>query len=228
MVYEKLVLFDVDGTILKTDKSARGALSEAIKSFTGKVINLAVEDCAGKTDFLIVSNALKKLGFKPDNGNVEQILNEYISLLDKSYNHENSMLYPGIMVLLESLDKDKSVLLGLLTGNIKRGVEIKLQSFDILGMFKLGAYGDDGFYREELPVAALKKAECLTGISFSGKNVVVIGDTASDVDCGKVIKAKTIAVCRKKEFLDKIRVSNPDFIFFSTENHARILEAIYQ
>lgn len=227
MPYKKLVLFDIDGTMLKTDKGAREALSGAIKSVTDNEINLSVEDCAGNTDFLIISKALENSGHNSNNGKIKQVLKKYLILLEKLYNHENSRLYSGIVELLQILDNDKSILLGLLTGNIRKGAEIKLKSFNILNMFKIGAFGDDGFFRKELPGVAVKKAGKLTGLFFTGKNVVIIGDTASDVECGKIIGAKTIAVCRKKEFLSKIEASKPDYLFFDTEDYRAVLHAIY-
>ncbi|MFC1724492.1 HAD family hydrolase [candidate division KSB1 bacterium] len=227
MINERLILFDIDGTILKTDPSARRALSDAISNFTNNPVDLTVEDCAGKTDRLIVSNSLKKFNIPFDNEKMHIILNDYFRLLQDSYRHDRSELYSGVVELLNDINDDNTNLLGLLTGNFKKGAEIKLSSFNIMHFFKVGAFGDDGFLREELPAAAVLRAKELTGKSFNNRNVIVIGDTADDVKCGKVINAKTIAVCRKKEFLDSIKNSKPDFLFFNTENHKDILKAIY-
>ena len=227
MINERLILFDIDGTILKTDPSARRSLSDSLTDYTQKKIDLSVADCAGKTDRLIISNTLKKFNIPCNDEIMTLILDNYFRILQDSYRHDRSELYPGINELLTDLIKDKTNLLGLITGNFRKGAEIKLSSFDIIDLFKVGAYGDDGFYREGLPAAAVRRARELTGYSYEDGQVTVIGDTDSDVKCGKLINAKTIAICRKKEFHDSIKNSKPDFLFFDTENYKEIIKAIY-
>jgi len=227
MNYQRLILFDIDGTLLKTDKSARESLSRAVKEFSGKNVELAVSDCAGKTDFLIIDSALKKCRVKYNNDDINLVLNTYLNYLSLYYENDKSYLYEGIIELLNKLNEDKTNLLGLLTGNVKRGAEIKLKRFGILRLFKTGAYGDDGFYREELPEVALKRAYDFSGKNFDKDKIFVIGDTESDIKCGNLINAKTIAICRQKDRLEKIRNENPNFIFFDSKNYKEILKAIY-
>jgi len=229
---KRLILFDIDGTILNPGKGAREALKKAVYLITGeKIANLRISDTAGKTDKLIVLEIFKKIGYPEEKiiPQIDTILEKYVELLDETYNRErDAFLYPGSFELIEKLDRQENTYLGLLTGNVENGARKKLAPFNINHFFKFGAFGNDGFYREELPEIAKRRGENYARSKFRNGEVFVIGDTANDVRCGKIIGAKTIAVNRFKEFYNDLLKSEPDYIFDGFENISEILEAIYR
>ena len=123
-------------------------------------------------------------------------------------------------------DMNNTVYLGLLTGNIEQGARIKLSPFDINKYFPFGSFGSDAFYRNELPAIAVKRAKELYGIDFKGKNIVIIGDTVFDVECGRQYNAKTIAVVRRPEKLQEVKKSNPDYFCTGFQDTETMIKAI--
>jgi phosphoglycolate phosphatase-like HAD superfamily hydrolase len=159
---------------------------------------------------------------------LKSIQERYIELLKVNYNKTNdATLYPGIPEILERLAAEESIHLALLTGNIEEGARIKLSPFDLNKIFPVGAFGNDGFARTDLSHIAVNRAEDYYGISFDSKNIVVIGDTADDVECGKVINARSIAISRRPSTLDTLKASNPDHLFFGTEKVDQFIKAVF-
>ena len=102
---------------------------------------------------------------------------------------------PGVIALLDRLEQEAGVLLGLLTGNIAPGAALKLRAGKIdPARFRVGAYGSDSAHRPELPPIAAARAEPLFGRRPVGEEIVIIGDTPSDVTCGRPVGARAIAV----------------------------------
>src|SRR6185369_16652039 len=109
-------------------------------------------------------------------------------------NHDGASLFPGVRELLERLNKLDDVLVGLLTGNILRGAELKLRRWNLEPYFRFGAFGDDHENRSVLAQIALDKARALSGRPFSGAETTVIGDTPKDITCARAIGARAVAV----------------------------------
>jgi len=228
---KRLLLFDIDGTLIRPGKGARTALKKAIFEITDVAIkNFMVANCAGKTDRLIIWNVLKRYQYPEEKikPKIDTILERYLELLEISYNKNNdAYLLPGVYELIHELSNRKNTYLGLLTGNAERGARKKLSPFNINHFFKFGAFGSDGFYRNELPPIAKKRGEEYSGTTFRDDEIFVIGDTPSDVECGKILNAKTIGINTFTEFYEELVKSKPDFIFDGFEDTKAVLNAIY-
>ena len=116
--------------------------------------------------------------------------------------------------------QEKDIPLGLLTGNVKRGAQIKLNRFDLMKHFSFGAFGDDGETRNDLPIIARYRAQEILGKSFKFEDIVLIGDTPEDAIAAKVNGCKSIVVCRRQEWYDDIVKAGADLIVDSLDDPA--------
>ncbi|MFC1558710.1 HAD family hydrolase [candidate division KSB1 bacterium] len=227
---KKLVLFDIDGTMISSGSGARRSLKKAMMKNTGISVKPTYDNTAGRTDRWIVRNFLQEAG--KDNeyieNKIDDIFRDYIAVMKEEYNKDDdAVIFEGVRELLSALhNMNNTVYLGLLTGNIEEGARIKLSPFDVNKYFPFGAYGDDVFYRNELPAIADKKAKELYGIDFKGKDIVIIGDTEFDVECGKLYNTKTIAVVRRPEKEEEVKKSNPDYFCTGFQDIETIIKEI--
>ena len=135
---------------------------------------------------------------------------------------------PGAHELVTALAVDRRVTLGLLTGNIDRGMELKLASTGLLPLFKVVANGSDSGYRPDLPAIAVERAERLTGHRFVGKEIVIIGDTPADILCGADHSVRTIAVATGRHTLEELAEHDPDFLFADMGDWRAVMGAILE
>ena len=125
-----------------------------------------------------------------------------------------------------ALAADPRVLVGLLTGNIVAGARLKLASTGLSDLFKIGAYGDDSRWRPELPAFAVRRAAEHSGALFSGKQIVIIGDTPADIACGAAEGVKTIAVATGIHSVAELAEHKPDHLFATLADWRAVREAI--
>jgi len=128
--------------------------------------------------------------------------------------------------LFEEISKHTNVFLALLTGNFEDGARIKLEPFLLNSLFPVGAFGDDGFLRTDLSQIAVRRAENYYETTFESNNIVVIGDTAADVECAKALHARSIGISRIPAIEQQLKESGPDHIFHGTEDISKIVKAI--
>ncbi len=227
--YKKLILFDIDGTLMASGKGARISITEAMRRVFGKSAKITYQNAAGRTDKLIVLNLMKECGVpeKEVMGKMDEIIDIYISLVRKNMNKDNDItVYDGIPEIVDRLSKDPEALLALVTGNVEEGAEIKLGAAGLWEYFEFGAYGSDSIDRNDLPGVAVQRALEFSGIKFKPEDIIVIGDTAKDVICGKYIGAKTMVVIRRREFEEEILETKPDYVFYSFEDVDRVISTI--
>ncbi|MFC1565879.1 HAD family hydrolase [Candidatus Neomarinimicrobiota bacterium] len=209
----QLFLFDIDGTLLSPGPSARKAINQAIENFTGIPPNLQIKDVAGMTDRLIVKNALEKCEINGDTIEViNKIINDYLTLFKNTYfESKEPFIYEDALDLVYEV-KENGLPLALLTGNVKRGAQIKLGRFDLMKHFSFGAYGDDGETRSDLPIVARNRAQEVLGKTFEFDEIVLVGDTPEDAIAAKINGCKSIIVCRRNEWYDDIVRAGAGFI----------------
>ncbi len=228
---KRLVLFDVDGTILWGGPLWKESFNKAFSSFFPD-LHLPEVSFGGKTDLQICREMMAMVGF--DEPKIEAMMHKvgekYIHLaLEQVKNraHEVTPL-PGAIELIKELHTHPDVFLGLLTGNIKQGAYTKLSCLGLDTYFPFGVFGDDHWNRYKLPAIALNRIEKQHGLSFSGKQVVIIGDTIHDVGCGKEIQARTIAVGTGKANLDELLSKEPDYYFKDLSATFEVIQAILE
>ena len=207
----KLILFDIDGTLVDTGGAGMDALtSTATEVFGAEGPEL---DLAGSTDSGIVMGMMEHFGVEVDLDEFYQIyLNKLPDSLDE-YTDQGKVL-PGVVDLLQKLSQT-DMTLGILTGNVAEGAQIKLDHYGLAQHFEIGAYGDDHYDRNELGNYALKRARDHYGIDFQGVDAVVIGDTPKDINCGRAMGAKTIAVATGSFSYDELEAHKPDLVIES-------------
>jgi len=193
----RLLLFDIDGTLLSTDGAARRAFHRALLEVYETAGPISTHAFDGKTDPQIARELLRLAGLNDGaiDGGLASLWSAYLRELawELSRPTHFTKLYPGVQALLRELPA-ANVVVALLTGNIARGAALKLASGGIQQHFAFGAFGSDCERRDGLPAVAVARAEELTGRNFSGREVVVIGDTPQDVTCGQSLGVFTVGV----------------------------------
>ena len=226
-----LVLFDIDGTILLTAGAGRRAILRAIREVVAAGPEVERVRFDGKTDPQIVMELLAAAGH-PDAGDaglVSRICDRYVALLEEELasTRGRTTLCPGVGVLLDRLESDDAVLLGLLTGNVPRGAALKLQSAGLdPSRFALGAYGSDSPHRPDLPAVAAERARRWFGEAPMGHAVVIIGDTPADVTCGRGIEARAIGVATGSYGTDELEQAGAFATFSDLTDTDAVVEAI--
>lgn len=225
----RLVLFDIDGTLLSASGAGRRAIHRALVDVYGTAGPIDAYDFHGKTDPQIVRDLLTAAELSPAAVAEREpaFFAHYLDVLDGEIGAgELVRLYPGVAALVESLAGSEGCVVGLLTGNVEGGARIKLRSTGLWPRFRLGAYGSDHADRTRLPAVAVERAQRLTGRVFRGADVVVLGDTPLDVGCGRAFGARCIAVATGRHSVDDLTACAADHVFPDLSETDRVLAAI--
>jgi phosphoglycolate phosphatase len=213
----KVLLFDIDGTLIRAGGAGRMALNRAAFLLYGAKDACSELSLAGRTDLYNFGAAYRKAtGRRPTRAAIEELHQEYLRLLPffvkKALRDGTYHIPPGLRPLLRRLSREKGVLLGLGTGNMERGARIKLEPSGFNAYFLFGGYGSDSFHRPGLLKKAVARAKKFAHKPFSKDDVYVIGDTPFDVAAGKKAGYKTVAVgtgyCEWKDLV----ASKPDHL----------------
>ncbi len=227
----KLVLFDIDGTILLTAGAGRRAITTALSEAVGPAGGFGTVRFDGKTDPQIVAEMLVAAGHDAPHAaeRVAALCERYVALLERELARPGTTttVMPGVHALLERLEALDDVVLGLLTGNVMRGAVLKLRAAGVAPeRFTVGAYGSDAAHRPDLPAIAARRAEAHFGRVPAGPDVVIIGDTPADVACGVPIGARAIAVATGGYTLADLAACAPHAVFADLSDTDRVLAAI--
>jgi phosphoglycolate phosphatase-like HAD superfamily hydrolase len=213
----KLLLFDIDGTLMLSGGAARRAMDRAFFELYGidDAFGSVVPD--GKTDPLIFREIVASHGLVIDDEITafDTLAKRYVVYLeDEMPRADRARLMPGAVTLLEHLSKlDGDVSLGLLTGNFEATARIKLGRFGLNRFFPFGAYGSDHAEREALLPVAVVRAERHLGLRIGlGRHVVVIGDTPRDVECARLHGATAVGVAASRYTLDELRAAGAQVV----------------
>jgi phosphoglycolate phosphatase len=228
----KVVLFDIDGTLLWTDGAGRRAVHRALEDVFGAQPPTAHE-FDGKTDPQIIRELMRLAGFDDEaiDARLPEALQRYVMLLDRelAVADHSDKTYPGIASLLDALEARDDVLLGLLTGNVREGAMAKLTAVGLAThRFKVGAFGSDHASRPELPAIARARAEMHLGFQVPGQDVIVIGDTPNDMTCGKGIGARAIGVATGRYTVEELRACDAAAVFPDLTDTAAVMRAIFE
>ncbi|MEO8088692.1 MAG: HAD hydrolase-like protein [Gemmatimonadales bacterium] len=227
----RLVLFDIDGTILLTAGAGRRAIMAAITEEVGDVAVMREVRFDGKTDPQIVTELLEAAGHPGPHRSerVQALCSRYVDLLQHELRRPTSRttVMPGVFPLLDRLEREDGVVLGLLTGNMVQGAALKLRAGGLdPARFRVGAYGSDSSHRPDLPAIAAGRAEPYFGRVPAGAEVVIIGDTPADIACGAGIDARAVAVATGAYSVADLMACGPHTAFENLSDTDRVLEAI--
>lgn len=226
----KLVLFDIDGTILLTAGAGKDALHRALIDVFG-VTGPHDHPFGGKTDPQIVRELMRIEGHEDPqiDAKLADVLDRYLGYLRERLETgaDRVRVMPGIPELLDALEARDDVVVGLLTGNMVAGAQAKLGAAKIeFARFQVGAYGSDHEVRGELPAVAQRRARDELGVDVAGRDVVVIGDTPADIHCGRGIGARAIAVATGGYKLSELLEHRPYAAFQDLSDTNAVVDAI--
>jgi phosphoglycolate phosphatase-like HAD superfamily hydrolase len=191
----RLVLFDIDGTLVHTGGAGTKAFSWTFSHIFGLHNGAERMKFAGRTDVSLVREFFKIHGVPESPENFEQFFDNYVFFLAQILRRSHGSECLGVSKFLaDLLALPDPPMLGLLTGNIRLGAEIKLRRFSLWDNFVMGGFADDHEDRNHIAVAALARARRVLDPNLQPQEVVVVGDTPFDVRCGKFIGARTLAV----------------------------------
>lgn len=213
MKKRRLLLWDIDGTLISTGAAGHRAIALATAQRFGGSGDLEGVEIAGRTDSGIAHQILAKYGEPITEENMRSFLNLYLDLLAQELPLSQGRVLPGVRELLQRAEHRSDTITGLLTGNLRRGAQLKLEHYQLWHFFAFGAFADDHYDRNELGAFALTRALETTGEKFPPAQIDVIGDTGHDIACGKVFGARTIAVATGSWPCEKLAQSAPDFLF---------------
>ena len=212
-IARKLLLWDIDGTILHTGKAGETALGRAMEKLYGINRGLQGLEIAGRTDKWIVEQLLGREGKGNGAEEIARFLDVYVELLAEELPLRNGGLHPGVLGILEAAHLRPELVQALLTGNIEKGARLKLTRYGVNHFFDFGAFADDSSIRNELGPHAKRRAKEHHGEEFPPERIFVIGDTPHDVACARAIGAKAIAVATGSFTKRQLKDCGADAVF---------------
>jgi len=226
----RLVLFDIDGTLLSSNGAGRRAMEAAlIEGFGSKGSPDYRYD--GKTDRQIVRDLMRGEGHDDAiiNARMPRVLDSYVDGLQREIADARTRIEAlrGVVELLDALVSRTHCIVGLLTGNLEPGAQHKLTAAGIgFDRFAVGAFGSDHEVRAELPAVAQRRAFERLGLRIDGRAMVIVGDTPSDIQCGRPIGARAIAVASGQYSVESLAQHDPDAVFGDLTDTEAVLAAI--
>jgi phosphoglycolate phosphatase len=230
----RLILFDIDGTLLWTDGAGRRAIHKALLDEMGTAGPIDGYRFDGKTDPQIVRELMELAGH-PDFQSHERITavcRRYVELLtaELAKPTQATRIYPGIKDLLAALEPHEAksqAIVGLLTGNVEHGAALKLRSAGIdPARFAVGAFGSDSHARADLPAVAAERAAQRTGRRFTGADLVIVGDTPDDVACARPMRARTVGVATGSYSTAALQAAGATHVFENLGDTGAVLDAL--
>ncbi len=221
-----LLLWDIDGTLTLSGGAGMRALRSALAREFGVDRSLEDIDYAGRTDRHIVGQIFARCAIPDTPASRTRLLDGYLAELPAALDNPGTRVLPGIRDLVPRLAARADCVLALLTGNIERGARIKLGHHGLSDYFAFGAFADDSPLRNELGPVALRRARERLGLEFPADRVFVIGDTPHDIECGKVIGARTVAVATGQYSQAELRRHDPAFCFADFSDSTAFLRAV--
>ena len=226
----KLILFDIDGTLVSTGAAGSDAMRQVFADLSGIPDGFAGVEMSGKTDAAIFREALTKHQLDESTIPLALFHERYIPQLRLALQepHRQRRLMPGLPAILAALASQSDIVLGLLTGNFALGAQLKLESFGLWHYFQLGAYGSDHHDRNELVPIAQQRVQALLGHTITAPQTVVIGDTPRDIACAHVHGAQAVAVATGSYTVVELQRHQPEHCFEDLGDVATILRVLQE
>lgn len=221
-----LLLWDIDGTLILSGGAGGRALQAALRDTFGVNGSLDDIDFGGRTDPWIVRQVFRKFDLPATPENFSRYLEAYLRALPQHLGNPLARVLPGVREILAAVEAHGGIAQGLLTGNLRRGAQLKLEHHQLWRHFAFGAFADDSEHRNELGPHAVRRALERHGVDFAADDVWVIGDTPHDIECGKAIGARTLAVATGGRSLAQLRAHQPTAALEDLRDTAAVLELL--
>ena len=209
----RLVLFDIDGTLIRTGGAGVRAFERAFET-EFKIPNGASRiKFSGRTDNGIAREMFVQHGVTPTPENFRRFFDTYVFWLDHILSQSQGKTLPGVWEFIRTMrSRSQPPVIGLLTGNIRLGAEIKLRHFELWEVFQTGAFADDHEDRAQIAAIARHRGSQLLNDDLPGDGILVIGDTPLDIQCARAIGAKTLAVATGGATAEELKAHRPDWL----------------
>lgn len=210
----RAILFDVDGTLIRTRGIGVKAFARAFKILFGFPEATADKiSFAGRTDVSLAKEYFHLNGFEPSQDDIENFFAAYVFLLDEMIKLSDGGVCPGVVEFIRQTRKlCPQPIIGLLTGNIRLGAEIKLRHFGIWEEFEVGAFADDSEDRNQIARIAFERTRKWVGERLRGEEMIVVGDTVHDIACARAIGARALTVTTGGNTAEELKMANPDWV----------------
>jgi phosphoglycolate phosphatase-like HAD superfamily hydrolase len=220
----RLILFDIDGTLLKGGPRLRRWFGEALESVYGQAGDIDGHSFSGKTDPQIVTELMQGAGVSDERilSLLADLKEIYLGRMREQLTADDMTLLPDVVPVLRSLEEASDVTLGLLTGNWEGGARSKLACFDLNLFFPFGAFGDDRADRSDLPPVALERALQHRGHPFSPRETLIVGDSLRDVACARAHGIRAAAVATGYTTLEHLEATGADWVLMDLGEAKRI------
>ena len=220
------VLFDIDGTLLLSGYAGKSAMEASLAGRFGITDPVDGVPMNGRTDRAILRDLLLANGLEDSPENVRSLRAAYLEQLPAHLAERNGVELPGVRALLERLILRDDLSIGLLTGNMQAGAQLKLAHFGLVEYFAYGGFGDDHFERNAVAADALEATHRHHGAPVDPRRVWVIGDTPSDVACAKAVGARSVAVATGYCDADELAATDPDLLLDDLSDPGPLLRLI--
>lgn len=226
----RLVLFDIDGTLLNSGGVGRASMQRALAEVFGSAGSPSYR-YDGKTDKQIVRDVMRMEGHTDEHidSRMGTLIDRYLDGLKRGIESRRFDVRPleGVVEILDALEARDDVVLGLLTGNVEKGARAKLSAAGIdPDRFRVNAFGSDHEHRPKLPAIAQQRAGQHLGRPVAGEKVIVIGDTPADIECGRELGARAIGVASGHYSVADLEKHDPYAVFPSLKDTQKVLDII--
>lgn len=223
----RLLLFDIDGTLIHSHRIGTRSMLDAIAEVHGVEIDLDGYSMAGRTDLQIFRELLERAGIESDEELAGRLTRRYLDRLESGLAAKPPSGFPGVVALLEQLAEHEEAHLGLVTGNLEEGAHIKLRAADMDRFFLVGAYGSDHANRDRLPDIAIERARAHFGNDYQPEHIVVIGDTPSDIRCARAAGVRALAVATGPFDEAALLQHRPDLVVANCEDVQALVQWMF-
>ena len=209
----RVILFDIDGTLIRTGGAGQRAFGAAFQSEFGLADACANTSFAGRTDRGLAADILAAHQLDPSQTNIQRIFDSYLNWLAEFLPADHHEPLPGVRDLIAGLRAlPGSPAIALLTGNLSRGGELKLTHFNLWQEFAWGAFGDTHEARDDTARYALELAREKLGSDLEPVDLLILGDTERDIQCARAIGARVLAVATGMESMEELAGHQPDLL----------------
>lgn len=219
----QVLLFDIDGTLIRSGGAGKAAMEEALRSEFGLTQLHDKVPYSGRTDPSIGRDLLNIHGLDSCEANILRLRDAYLRHLPDSLHKYQGIVLPGIRELLDRLHKSENIALGLLTGNIREGARHKLSHYGLWDYFPFGAFADGIHDRDDIARSALVEVARHIRREIHPSSIWVIGDTPLDVKCARAIGAKAVAVATGWHPVEELEASGADWVLRDLSEPHRLL-----
>ncbi len=222
-----LILFDIDGTLLLTQRAGTQSMQAAARELFGDQFTFTFDgiEIGGWLDPLIWDAVAKVNGIEDPASHHDRFRATYLRHFeDRLARNPTVTARPGVTELIEALSQESDVCLGLLTGNYPEAGRMKIEAAGLdLDSFAVAVWGIDGANRRELPVVAMAQYAAQTGRTIEPHDVVIIGDTLHDIDCARANGCRSLAVATGVCSADELAAHAPDLLVADLSDTSSIL-----